>query len=62
MDNTYPSKIPTKTQKVLNPFHALSDTHYGRLEPIVSTLLAQYQAGLDHLIELSIVRMMNLAK
>jgi hypothetical protein len=62
MDSTYRSNLATKTQKVLNPFHALSNTYYGGMEPISTTLPALYQAGSGHFMELSIGRMMNLGK
>jgi hypothetical protein len=56
------SNIPTKTQKVLNSFRALSNTYYGRMEPIVSSLTAQYQAGSCHSMETSIVGNMSLVQ
>jgi hypothetical protein len=34
LDNTSWSNILTKTQKVMNPFHALSYTYYGRMKQI----------------------------
>jgi hypothetical protein len=47
---------------VLQPFHALTNTYYEGMEPIVSTPPAQYQAGSGHLMELSIVGNMSLVQ
>jgi hypothetical protein len=48
VDNTCSSNIPTKPQKVLQPFHVLSNVYYEMVEPIQSSLLAQYQASSGH--------------
>ncbi len=55
LDNTCRSNIPSKTWKVLQPFHALSKTYFGIVEAIQWSILAQYQASSGHLIELTIV-------
>jgi hypothetical protein len=38
----------------MNPFHALSKTYHRRIEPISSSLLAQFQADSGHMMDLSI--------
>jgi hypothetical protein len=52
LDNTCCNNLPTKTQKVVNPFCALSDTYYGMMETILSSLLAKYRANSGHLMQL----------
>jgi hypothetical protein len=37
------------------PVHALSNTYYGRMKPIGSSLLNHYQGNSGHLMELEIV-------
>jgi hypothetical protein len=54
LDNTCRSNIPIKTWKVLQPFHGLSNIHFGMVEPIQSIILAQCQASSGHMIKLSI--------
>jgi uncharacterized membrane protein len=45
------SNIPTKTWKVLQPFHAISKkTYFGMVEAIQWSLLVQYKASSGHLI------------
>jgi hypothetical protein len=61
MDNTSPSNIPTKTQKVLKPFYILPQSQYEWMTPNKSSQSAKYQAIFGHLIEVSIAGMMNLA-
>ena len=46
----------------MNPFHTLSNKYFARMEPIVSTHRAEYQAGSGHLMELSIVGNMSLVQ
>ena len=55
LDNKCHSNIPSKTWKVLQPFLALSKTDFGMVEVIQWSRLAQYQASVGHLIQLSIV-------
>ncbi len=55
LDNTCRSNIPSKTWKVLQPFHTVSKAYFGMVEAIQWSILAQYQASSGHLIELSIV-------
>ena len=62
LDNTCRGNIPINNWKVLNPFHALSNINYEMVEPIWSTLPAQYQASSDHLMELSIVGNVSLVQ
>jgi hypothetical protein len=47
---------------MLQPFHALSNTYCEMVEPIYSSLLAQYQASSGHLIELLIVGNISLVQ
>ena len=46
----------------MNPFHALAYTYYGRMKPIRTRQVAQYQANLGHLVEVSIHGKMSLGQ